>query len=778
MPGERLLVRGQVQGVGFRPTVWRIANDMRLTGDVKNTGTGVEIRVWGPGCEGFAERLGAELPVLARIDALERWEIDVPAPEDFRITASLDGEMHAAIMPDVATCPECLAEIRDPSGRRYRYPFTNCTNCGPRFSFVRGAPYDRARTTMRSFPMCDACRREYEDPGDRRFHAQPIACPDCGPNAWLEPLGGDTTAELGTTPGMDAVAAAGVALINRFIVAVKGIGGVNLACDATMTEVVERLRARKRRRGKAFALMARDLDVVADYAEISTEEACLLRNPAAPIALLKAKGMRLPDAVAPGLTHLGFMLPYTPLHQLLLRPIDRPVVMTSGNIAGQPQCTANRETREHLSEVADFALLHDRAIANRIDDSVVRIDLGRPRLLRRARGYAPAPIALPAGFDRKTQVLAMGAELKNAFCIVKDGQAVLSQHMGDLEDAATYEDVARNLELYTELYQHNPSLLAVDRHPDYLSTKRGFALAGDRPTIEVQHHHAHVAACLAENGRALDAAPVLGIAMDGLGLGDDGTIWGGEFLVCDYRRYRRAGCLKPVALPGGAAAVREPWRCAYAHLTAAIGWTALATCFSDLELYRKLDIAPRRTLDAMIASGTNAPLASSCGRLFDAAAAVTGLAWEAQAHEGEAAMHFEAAIDMAAIGEPDERAYPFTTARLGGSGLSYLEPVDVWRAILRDLRRQTPAGLISARFHRGLAHAIVGMARRIAAETAIDTVALSGGCFQNATLFGLVHEGLEAAGFGVLSHAAVPANDGGLALGQAAVALALHQEEG
>ncbi|SMF30633.1 Hydrogenase maturation protein, carbamoyltransferase HypF [Tistlia consotensis] len=779
MRGESITVRGQVQGVGFRPTVWRIATELGLSGEVRNSGEGVEIRLWGTALERFTERLRAEAPALARIERIETAPLDGPAPEGFRIALSGGGAMHASVTPDAATCPDCLAEVRDPFVRRYRYPFANCTNCGPRFSIVEAAPYDRERTTMRAFALCPDCRAEYEDPADRRFHAQPIACHACGPRAWIEHLGGGAVSHEAFSL-LDAVDAAGGMLTKGHIVAIKGIGGFHLACDAADAAAVERLRARKGRRAKPFALMARDLETIRRYCALSEAEAAALQSPAAPIVLLQAEGEALPDAVAPGLGQLGFMLPYTPLHHLLLRRMARPVVMTSGNVSGRPQCTRNEAARAELAGVADFALMHDREIANRIDDSVLRVDLGRPRLLRRARGYAPAPIALPAGFDGGLRVLALGGELKNAFCLVKDGQAILSQHMGDLEDAATAEEAARNLALYQGLYEHEPELVAVDRHPDYLSSKRGreMALGAGLPLVEVQHHHAHIAACLAENGLPLDSGPVLGIALDGLGFGEDGTIWGGEFLACDYRSSRRLGCLKPVALPGGSAAVRAPWRNAYAQLMAELGWAELAMNFGHLALFERLEALPRATLDAMIAKGLNSPLSSSCGRLFDAAAALCGLAWDEQAYEGEAAMRLEAAVDPAALGEPDELAYPFSIPLLGGRGLPYLEPLAAWRALLGDLHLETPVGVIAARFHRGLAKGIVAMAERLSgAERSYPTVALSGGCFQNRTLLALVHEGLEARGFSVLSHERVPANDGGLALGQAVVALATRQAQ-
>ncbi|MBY0362112.1 MAG: carbamoyltransferase HypF [Phreatobacter sp.] len=777
MSGARLTVRGQVQGVGFRPAVWRLAQEMRLSGDVRNTNDGVVIRIWGEASEAFPARLQRSLPALARIEELTMEPLDADAPSGFNIVASaMGGEMTASVTPDAATCADCLAEIRNPFERRYRYAFTNCTHCGPRFSIIQAAPYDRSRTTMAPFDLCEPCQAEYRDPSDRRFHAQPIACGRCGPQIWIEKLGRGAV-NLEAFSMLDDVDATGGMILNGHIVAIRGLGGVHLACDATNAQVIAELRRRKGRDGKAFALMARDLDVVRRFCEVSDAEADALTGPEAPIVLLKAKPNSLPDNIAPGLDRLGIMLPYTPFYHMIMRRIGRPVVMTSGNPSGQPQCTGNQEVRDRLADIADFACLHNREIANRIDDSVVRVDLGRMRVMRRARGFAPQAIALPAGFPRDLQALAMGSELKNTFCLVKNGQAILSQHMGDLEEAATYLDAEKNLSLYTALYDHAPSRIAVDQHPQFLSTQRGYAIAADRPVIEIQHHHAHIAACMAENGRALDSAPVLGIAMDGSGLGDDGTLWGGEFLVADYRGYRRVGCLKPVALPGGTAAIKAPWRNAYAHLMAQMGWAEFSMNFSDLELYGKFNsqfaTVPRATLDAMITKGQNAPLSSSCGRLFDAAAAIAGLAWDTQNYEGEAAMLFEAAIDPDALSEPDDLAYPFSIPLLKGAGLPYIEPLAVWRAMLGDLILKTPPGVIAARFHRGLANTIVAMAARITADTAIDTVVLSGGCFQNATLFALVHQGLERAGKTVLSHSKVPANDGGLALGQAAIALAV-----
>lgn len=774
MSGTAFIVRGQVQGVGFRPAVWRLATALGLTGDVRNTGDGVEIRLWGDSVETFARRLRGEVPTLSRIEVIHRTEIDEPAPESFGIVSSHDAPGQAMITPDVATCPDCLAETRDPFADRYRYPFTNCTSCGPRFSIVRGTPYDRVKTTMAGFAMCESCGSEYSDPSDRRFHAQPIACYHCGPRAWIERLGGGAVNHE-TFSMLDDVDAAGGMLMNGFIVAVKGIGGFHLACDATKADVVERLRTGKRRFRKAFALMARDVSVIREYCDVSPEEEALLTAPESPIVLLRKKGKALPEAVAPGLGRLGFMLPNTPMHHMIFRRMTRPVVMTSGNVSGHPQCIDNDHAREHLAGVADFILMHDRDIANRIDDTVVRVDMSETRVLRRARGYAPSSIALPKGFDDGPQVLALGGELKNTFCLTKGSHAFLSQHMGDLENVATADDVAHNLSLYASLFDHEPEIVALDRHPDYLSTKHGLAVAAEDsiPVVRVQHHHAHIAACMAENGWPLDGETVLGIAMDGLGYGVEGEIWGGEFIACNYRSFDRIACLKPVALPGGTKAVKEPWRNAYAHIMAQMGWAEFAMNFEELDVFRRLDPAPRATLDAMIAKGINTPMSSSCGRLFDAAAALCDLCWNEQAYEGEAAMLLEAAIDPAAMFEPKDLDYPFAIPLLGGDGLPYIEPLAAWRALLGDLLLGTAVGIIAARFHRGLAAAIVGMAVKLSGEDRqYETVALSGGCFQNQTLLELVYAGLEEAGFKVLTHSKVPANDGGIALGQAVVALA------
>ncbi len=634
---ELIRVRGLVQGVGFRPTAWRLARRYGLSGWIGNDGDGVSLCVRGaPGAiDSFARALLREMPPLARIDGIDRQ----PAPQfpeetEFRIVLSRAGTVRTGVVPDAAMCSACAAEIDDLRARRYHYPFTNCTHCGPRLSIIREIPYDRATTTMRSFPMCDACATEYGDPGDRRFHAQPIACPACGPRAWLEDGTGRAIAPE-TLGAIDAIDAARALLLGGHIVAVKGLGGFHLACDATNEPAAARLRKAKRREAKPFAVMARDLDVVRRCCVVRPEEAAALTSPAAPIVILAARpDAPLAPSVAPGVGTLGIMLPYTPLHALLLQDIDRPIVMTSGNLAEDPQCIANDEARARLGGIADFFLMHDRDIACRVDDSVVRVVAGAPRVLRRARGYTPAPLPLPAGFAGAPPVLAMGGELKSTFCLLRDDQAILSHHLGDLENAPSYADYRRVLDWYLQLFEHAPRAVAIDLHPEYLSTKFGVELAeaGGLRLVPVQHHHAHIAACMADNRVSIDSAPVIGLAFDGLGFGGDGTLWGGEFLLANYRTYRRLAHLRPVAMPGGAQAIREPWRNTYAHLRAALknGVQAPGAWLGSRGQHPLAFLAakPRAVLDRMIARGINAPLASSCGRLFDAVAAAVGICRE------------------------------------------------------------------------------------------------------------------------------------------------------
>lgn len=781
---ERIRVRGIVQGVGFRPTVWRIANELDVRGTVMNDNEGVLINAWGSAelLDTLVARIRSEAPPLARIEAIERSTgMTETAPDEFRILTSSTGTALTQVVPDAATCPACFAEIFDPFGRRFRYPFTNCTHCGPRLSIIQRLPYDRSNTCMADFVLCPNCMAEYVNPADRRFHAQPIACYVCGPRAWLERSDGAAIA-LDSLTTLDEVDATCSLLQKGHIVAIKGLGGYQLACDATNHAAVARLRSSKQRERKPFALMARDMEVIHRYAQIGEQEAALLNSPAAPIVLLQSQAgtPAISAHVAPGIHTLGFMLPSTPLHHLMLRRMERPIVMTSGNLSDEPQAITAEDARERLGDIAEYFLEHNRPIARRVDDSVVRVVTGQTRVLRRARGYAPAPLTLPLGFERAPRVLAYGSELKNTFCLLRDGAAVLSPHIGDLQAALTLADYQKSLADFHAFYEFEPQLLACDQHPDYAASKLAQTQSEklNLPLQTSQHHHAHIAACMAENGVPLHVAPVLGVALDGIGYGADGTLWGGEFMLADYHDFQRLGTFKPVALLGGDAAAREPWRNTYVHLMAEMGWPAFAMNFSELELFHFLDQQPRALLDGMLKNNINAPLASSCGRLFDAVAAAIGLAREHAYYEGQGAVELEAAVDRDCLEQEDATLdYPFAIPLLPGSKLPYIEPLAMWQALLGDIILDTPVGIMSARFHRGLAKVIVKMVDKLASRISKDDeflpqVALSGGVFQNRILFELVLNGLQAKGFSVLTHSQVPCNDGGLALGQAVIAAA------
>jgi len=783
---ERIRFRGIVQGVGFRPTVWRIANALGVRGHVGNDGEGVLVEAWADPhtLQSLIDRIWREAPPLARIENVQRAPgAATDPPADFRILISAATAARTHVAPDAAVCAACAQEVLDPFARRFRYPFTNCTHCGPRLSIVERVPYDRAHTTMARFGLCPVCAAEYADPNDRRFHAQPIACHVCGPRLSL--VRSDERAfAVDALTFLDEADAACTLLRKGHIVAIQGIGGYQLACDATSSAAVARMRLGKHRERKPFALMAREVQVSRQYCEVSEAELRLLTSAAGPIVVLDrlgaAGGSVFPDIaadVAPGVGTLGFMLPNTPLHHLVLKRMERPIVLTSGNLSDEPQVIERDEARRRLGSIAEYFLEHDRPIARRVDDSVVRVVAGRPRILRRARGYAPAPLPLPPGFEHATRVLAYGGALKNTFCLLRDGEAVLSAHNGDLDEALTRADYAKSLSEYGAFFQFEPQALACDLHPEYASTRIAQTLARTDalPLVATQHHLAHIAACLAENGVPLGTAKVLGVALDGLGFAVDGTLWGGEFLLADYVGYCRLGTFKPVALLGGEAAVREPWRSTYAHLQAEMGWAAFAMNYSELELYRFLQSKPRELLDGMLAQGVNAPLASSCGRLFDAVAAALGLAREHAFYEGQGAIELEAVVDPDWLVNGDEALdYPFAIPRMKG-GFPYIEPLAMWQALCGDLILETPLGVMAARFHRGLARAVVRMIDQLVAQsvsepTPIRTVVLSGGVFQNRILFERVRAGVAASGLTVLTHSRVPCNDGGLALGQATIA--------
>ncbi|WP_413161443.1 carbamoyltransferase HypF [Capilliphycus salinus ALCB114379] len=784
---EEIRVCGIVQGVGFRPTVYRLAQDCGLCGEVSNDGEGVLIRVVGDrdAINTFIHRLETEPPPLAKIESIHRYPYTGDRSfSNFTIVSSQSNKIRTKIAPDAATCPACKREIFDPLSRFYRYPFTNCTHCGPRLSIIKKLPYDRKNTSMGGFELCGECQQDYEDPLNRRFHAQPVACHFCGPKVTLERGDGKpVTAHMFSM--LDEVDAVCTLLQRGQIVAIKGLGGFHLACDATNEEIVQKLRDRKHRPDKPLALMARDINIIEKYCFVTAEERKLLESSAAPIVLLRRKTNlkdsiqnQIAPCVAPNQNYLGFMLPYTPLHHLALRRLEIPIVLTSANFSDEPQCIDNAEVQTKLAKVADYFVLHNREIVNRVDDSVVRINNNRLQILRRARGYAPAPINLPPGFQDKPAILAMGSELKNTFCLLREGQAILSQHIGDLENALAAEAYQKTLNLYLGLLEHQPSAIALDLHPEYLSTKLGKELAetNNIPIYSIQHHHAHIAACMAENGLPIDTKPVLGIALDGLGYGEDGTIWGGEFLLADYRSFQRLGTFKPVEMIGGEQAIYQPWRNTYAHLKAALG-EDLPSHMIDLKLGEFLDQQPLKLLDQLIEKKINSPLASSCGRLFDAVAGAIGICRESCSYEGQAAITLEAIAEDYLLNYSEEiEPYPFIVKKLEHPLFS-LEPRPMWSALLADLRQNVPVGMMAAKFHFGLAEAISTMVERLSFETSFHQVILTGGVFQNQILLTQVRDRLMSKNLDVLTHSQVPSNDGGLSLGQAVIASAKLEEE-
>jgi hydrogenase maturation protein HypF len=760
-PGQIIRVRGTVQGVGFRPTVWRIARDMGLSGQVLNDGQGVVIRLWSDSPERFIERLRREAPPLARIESIEIRPFDAASPGGpFEIVSSIAGGSETAIAADSATCADCLAESLDPQARRYGYAFSNCTNCGPRLSIIGAVPYDRGSTSMAEFAMCDDCAREYRDPADRRFHAQPIACPACGPRLWLEFRDGRRQED-------DVIATAARLIRAGRIVAIKGIGGFHLACDATNEAAVVELRQRKGRDAKPFALMARDLNGISRFAVVSEEEAAALQSPEAPIVLLAKRdgGAAVAAGIAPGQETLGFMLAYSPLHHLLMRQLPVPIVLTSGNLTDEPQCTDNGDALRRLSAIADCFVMHDRGIVNRVDDSVVRFAGAAPIVLRRARGYAPTPVPLHESFREVRPVMATGADLKATVAFIRDGAGIVSQHVGDLATPLAREDYARVTDLYIDLHGVVPAIIASDLHPDFHATRMAERLAQrfSVPHVKVQHHHAHMAACMAENRIATDTAPVLGLILDGTGLGSDGTVWGGEFLLGSYRSFERVGHFKPVPLPGGDRAAREPWRNAYAHLASARGWESLQRDFGNVPAVTRLAAKRRPALDRIIASGAGSPMCSSAGRLFDAVAALLGICFEQQSYEGEAAILLEGLASRAGSGG---EAYEISSQD------GVLSWTALFEGILRDLGAGVDAAVVARRFHDSLAGALAREALRICASRNVERVALSGGCFNNALLLAGTTAKLRRGGADVLTHRMLPPGDGSVSLGQCAVAAA------
>ena len=752
----QILVRGMVQGVGFRPYVFSLAQQRALKGKVWNNETGVLIDVEGDPrtIEQFADEIRLKPPPLSIVESVILCDLLAPVNfRDFQIAESeTNGANSVAISADVATCRDCLSELFDPANRRFRYPFINCTNCGPRFTIIEGVPYDRARTTMRDFTMCGPCRAEYEDPTDRRFHAEPTACSACGPGLLLTRAQGD---EVELAPHEDEIRYTRELIFDGSIIAVKGLGGFHLVCDATNAAAVARLRQRKYREDKPFALMAGSVEVIREYCQVSKAEADLLLSNHRPIVLLRRRPrVYLPPTIAPGVKTLGFMLPYTPLHYLLFERVDRPLVMTSGNVSDEPICYRDEEAGGRLSDIADYYLLHDRRIHMRADDSVVRVQGDRPYVLRRSRGYAPAPVQTAFKFHK--QILACGAELKNTFCLARDHQAFVSQHIGDLENLETLRSFTEGIEHFKHLFDLQPEIIAYDLHPEYLSTRYALGIEDPKTKVAVQHHHAHIASCLTDN-RA--EGEVIGVAMDGLGFGVDGRLWGGEFFIADFQDAERFAHLDYLPLPGGAKAIREPWRMAAVYLHRALG-----DQFLDLNLpfVQKLNRPAWATLRSMTETKTNCPETSSMGRLFDAVAGLLCLRHSVN-YEGQAAIELETIADANVTA-----GYEFEV-EAGG----VIKAERVIQAAVEDLLNGRREAEVSAKFHLAVADLISIVAQTARDERGLNRVALSGGVFQNIFLLTRACHLLECAGFEVLTHSRVPANDGGISLGQAAVANAL-----
>jgi hydrogenase maturation protein HypF len=766
----QILIRGTVQGVGFRPFVYSLATRRSLKGIVLNNSSGVVIDVEGDAASigQFVDDIKLTSPPLSIVESIAVEHLtDKAGYNDFRIVES-DGRGSAdlPVAADVATCDDCRRELFDPMNRRYRYPFINCTNCGPRFTIVESVPYDRERTTMRKFEMCAECRAEYEDPNNRRFHAEPIACAACGPTLVLSPT---------FRRQFDPIVAARELLADGKIIAIKGLGGFHLACDALNADAVRRLRERKYREDKPYALMAATTETIERYCHVSELEKQLLTSRERPIVLLDKRTLDiLPESVAPRLNTLGFMLPYTPLHHLLLEQFDRPLIMTSGNISDEPIAYRDDAAKQQLNTIADYFLFHDRPIYIRTDDSVVRAidfrarnltekrDNGTPKksqivnrksqiLTRRSRGHTPAPIT--TSFRFKRQILACGAELKNTFCLTRGDHAYVSHHIGDLENLETLRSFTEGIEHFKRVFDLHPEVIAYDLHLEYLSTKYALACGEIEEKVAVQHHHAHIASCLVDNGVE---GEVIGVAMDGLGFGTDGKLWGGEFFVADLAHPERVAHLDYVPLPGGARAIREPWRLAAVYLQRTFGDEFLNL---DLPFVRELDHSEWKILKRMSDTRTNSPETSSMGRLFDAVSALLGVRKTIN-YEGQAAIELESIAANTASG-----IYQF---ELADSGIIRAEPVI--EQLVADLLDGCTAAEVSARFHSSVADLIRRVARQVRDERNLDRIALSGGVFQNVTLLRRACELLELDGFEVLIHRRVPTNDGGISLGQAAVA--------
>ncbi len=749
---KRLKVNGIVQGVGFRPFVFQLADQYGLKGEVANTSSGVSIHIEGPPehIASFEKDLSEKSPPLACIVEISSQRSAVKNHAAFAIVKSKgQSEMSTLISPDVSVCDDCLSEMLDPADRRFRYPFINCTNCGPRYTIIDDIPYDRPKTSMRYFKMCPRCQAEYDDPTNRRFHAQPNACADCGPHVGLY-----DNHQNEINQHQDAVKKAAELLQKGYVLAIKGLGGFHLAADAANADAVRRLRNRKLRQEKPLAVMSYDLEAIRQYARVGPEEEKLLTSIQRPIVLLRKKNPNtISEEVAPKNKYFGAMLPYTPLHYLLLQHGFDALVMTSGNLSEEPIAIDNDDAFNRLAEIADYFLIHNREIYLRSDDSIVRQVAGARRFLRRSRGFVPIPIFLR---NKIPPILACGAELKNTICVTKKDQAFISQHIGDLENLPTYEFLKLTIAHLKRILDINPEIIAHDLHPDYLSTRYAMELPADHK-IQVQHHHAHIVSCMAEH--KLEGT-VLGLSFDGTGYGTDGTVWGGEILIVREHDFERAGHLAYVPMPGSAAAIKEPWRMAVSYLQGAYG-----NDFRNLNLPAMAAIENKKLtiISEMISKGINAPLTSSLGRLFDGVAAICGIRQRVN-FEGQAAM----ALEMAASGDSDS-VYEY---EWDADGVYRILTEPIIRGVVDDVACGIPVGEISSRFHRTLICLFTDLCVVIGKERELDRVVLSGGVFQNSILLTGLTRALEERNFQVFSHQQVPTNDGGIALGQAVVAAA------
>lgn len=746
-------IKGIVQGVGFRPFIYQLAHRYQLSGHVINTPEGVDLEVEGSDedVEHFFQSILSERPPLAHISSMERAELRPKNDKVFEIKESrADQERSALISPDMSVCPDCLRELKDSKDRRFKYPFINCTNCGPRYTIIMDIPYDRAMTTMKKFKMCKACQGEYEDPTNRRFHAQPNACWDCGPRVSLHDHSGHPLAC--DTPVEETINL----LKTGSILAIKGLGGFHLAVDASNHKAVVRLRKRKQKEEKPLALMVRDLEAAKEIAHVNEIEAKTLLSPQRPIVILKKRRFhRLSPQVAPRNRYFGIMLPYTPLHYLLMDSPFRALVMTSGNISEEPINIDNGEAFKNLRGITDYFLVHDRDIYLRSDDSIIRM-VGRvPRQLRRSRGYVPIPVFLPEEMSKLPSVLAVGAELKNTICITKENRAFLSQHVGDMENLETFDFFRLTISHMESILEIRPKVMAHDLHPDYLSSKFGRE-QDEIPTLAVQHHHAHIVSCLAENGVK---GPVIGLALDGTGFGSDGQVWGGEVLFADLHSFQRAAHLDYVSLPGGDAAAKSPWRMALSYLHKTYGDEVFNL---PIKFVRDLKREDANIVFQMITKRVNTPLTSSCGRLFDAISSLIGLRQKIS-YEGQAAMELEMCQNLSEKGK-----YPWAIKEKKGHLI--LLTSDIIRSAVEDIKIGISRGIISRRFHNTLIDMFTGACIKLRELSGIGHVAMSGGSFQNVTLLNGLSRALTSNGFKVFTQKVVPSNDGGLSLGQAVCA--------